>query len=297
MSEGATTIVQCGRRISAREIDLICSTVRLFPNLSRWELASTVSEHLGWYTASGGLKVQASLQLLEKLEDRCAVRLPAKDPVASRTKRWHRPVWTERTDPGPSLEATVRELQPIVLQEVSDRQDVELWNEYTDRYHYLGYRKPFGCTMRYLVQCHAGLLGCLLLAGAARAIAVRDRWIGWTSLQRQRNLAWLINNSRFLLLPWVRVPNLASHVLGLLSRQVADDWQRAWGYRPLLLETFIDPQRFSGTCYRAAGWLELGRTTGRQHRTTPKLVLVRPLTTDIWTQLCSDELLIGRSTP
>lgn len=132
---------------------------------------------------------------------------------------------------------------------------------------------------------------------ASRRITVRDQWIGWTAEQRLRNLPWVVNNTRFLILPWVRVRHLASHVLGMVARQVADDWYQRWGYRPLLMETFVDPARFSGTCYRAAGWKELGRTTGeglirpgRSYSATPKLVFVRSLDRGFRAKLCSDQL-------
>ena len=172
-----------------------------------------------------------------------------------------------------------------------------MWNEYVSRYHYLGYKPPVGCRLRYFVESERGRVGCVLLGGAARAIAVRDRWIGWTRGQRLSNLGWVVNNGRFLLFPWVRVRYLASHVLGQLARQVREDWHGRWGYRPVLLETFVDPARYRATSYRAAGWECLGQTTGQglarrgqAYRTTVKWVYVRALVRGFREQLCSESL-------
>ena len=140
-------------------------------------------------------------------------------------------------------------------------------------------------------------MGCVLLAGAARAIAVRDRWIGWNERARLRNLPRVIDNSRFLIFPHVQILHLARHVLGQLARRASADWQRQWGFSPLLMETFVDPPRYTGTCYRAAGWKLLGQTSGRglarpgkSYRSTPRLVLVKPLDEDFRWLLCAAPL-------
>jgi len=141
------------------------------------------------------------------------------------------------------------------------------------------------------------LLGCVLVAGASKAIKARDEWIGWIKPRRQQNLPWVINNPRFLIFPWVEIRHLASHVLGQLARGVREDWQRRWGYAPLLMETFVDPAKFRATCYRAAGWIELGRTTGKglgrkghAYRSTPKRIYVKPLSKDFRERLCAGAL-------
>jgi hypothetical protein len=140
-------------------------------------------------------------------------------------------------------------------------------------------------------------LGCILLSGAAKVLRERDRWIGWSDRQRLANLPWVVNNSRFLIFPWVRVANLASHALGHLARRAAEDWEVRWGYRPLLLETFVDPAHFRGSCYRAAGWTLLGRTSGeglvrpaKQYRTSPKLIFAKALQADFRALLGSNQL-------
>jgi len=144
-------------------------------------------------------------------------------------------------------------------------------------------------------------LGCVLLAGAAKAIAVRDRWIGWDKQVRLHNLPWVINNTRFLIFPHIRIPHLASHVLGQLARRVAADWHGQWGFSPLLMETFVDPRQFAGTCYRAAGWKLLGETTGRglarpgrRYHSSPRLILVKPLDKDFRHLLGAEPLSGGQ---
>lgn len=165
-----------------------------------------------------------------------------------------------------------------------------------ERYHYLGHRVPVGASLRYGVRserCPEQMLACLLWSSAAWKMAARDRWIGWSAEQRARNLPFIVNNSRFLLLPWVRVKGLASKILGHCARQLPDDWERLYGYRPLLLETLVEEERFRGTCYRAANWIALGRTQGRgrmdrDHRSPlrPKLLFVYPLCRSVQQRLC-----------
>ena len=144
-------------------------------------------------------------------------------------------------------------------------------------------------------------MGCVLLAGAARAIAVRDQWIGWNRQVRLHNLPWVVNNTRFLIFPHIQIPHLASHVLGQLARRVAADWHGQWGFAPLLMETFVDPRQFAGTCYRAAGWELLGETTGRglarpgkRYHSSPRLIFAKPIGEDFRRLLCAGPLP-GRS--
>jgi len=290
-------VVQCGREIPVEELEHIRSTVEMFPGLNRWELAHTLCEHLGWHTASGANKVEACLKLLEKLEAKGVVKLPAKREYGPHKQPRRGPQRTPRTDPGPELAGVLADVSPVWLEIAGQGEAAGLWDEYVDRYHYLGHKRPFGCRLRYFVRSEVGVLGCVLLAGASKSIGARDRWIGWTDEQRLKNLAWVVNNTRFLILPWVRVRHLASHVLALVSRRIGDDFSERWGFRPVLMETFVDPERFQGTCYRAAGWIELGRTTGeglrrpgKQYTTTPKIMFVRPLAKDFREQLCSNEL-------
>lgn len=284
--------VQCGRKISIEEIEEIRETVAVFHRLSREELAVTICEHLEWYSASGTPKADACLNLLGKLELEGLLRLPEKQ-VSSR-KIPGEPSSTERTEPQGPIEGSLTDMGLVRLELVRGREETGLWNEYLHRYHYLGYKQPFGCYARYFVQSERGRLGCLLFSGAAKALRERDRWIGWSESSRLRNLGRVVNNTRFVIFPWVRVKNLASHVLGQVVRRMGEDWEERWSYRPVLLETFVDPRHFEGTCYRAANWRYLGMTTGeglvrkgKRYTTSPRKIFVKPLAGDFRTVLCS----------
>ncbi|MCP4238816.1 MAG: DUF4338 domain-containing protein [Aestuariibacter sp.] len=295
-SEGGS-IFQCGREITREQLSEILETVGLFPSLSRKELAATICEHLGWVTLTGNNKLDACTKLLEKLENKGLVRLPAKQEQYRRNRIQRPIVLTSRTDRRASISGNLKDIGQVSVEVVVDRESTGLWNEYVSRYHYLGYKQPFGYFLRYFIESEQGILGCLLFAGAAKALGVRDRWIGWREPDRLRNLAWVINNSRFLIFPWVSVKNLASHVLGQVDRRIKDDWHQRWGYSPVLMETFIDPGHFAGSCYKAANWQYLGMTTGeglvrkgKRYRTSPKMILVKPLVKDFRSLLCSQQL-------
>ncbi len=257
------------------------------PGLARSELAATVCEHLDWHTASGTPKLQACQSLLGRLEAAGLVELPELRQHKVHTGKRAGVALSERSASVSALAGPLRDFKPVCLEAVTDASAVGLWNEYVERFHPLGYKGAFGYRRRYFIRSGSLRLGCVLLGGAAKAIAVRDRWIGWNERARLRNLPWIINNSRFLIFPHVQIPHLASHVLGQLARRVAADWRSQWGFAPLLMETFVDPSRFAGTCYRAAGWELLGETSGRglarpgkRYHSTPRLVLVKPLTRD-----------------
>ena len=292
-------IMQCGREISDEEVAQIQETVELFPGLAVNELAATICEHLGWYTAGGGLKVHACLKLLNKLES-CEVLELTKRQRARRHKMFTRNeeiVISARTDPGFRIEGTVRDLSEVKLELAVEREDKKLWNEYVQRYHPLGYKNPFGYRLRYFITCGEGPLGCLLFSGAAKSLGARDEWIGWNEHQRLRNLAWVINLSRHLIFPWVKVKNLSSHVLGKVARGIEDQWQELWQYRPVLMETFVDPLHREGSCYKAAGWEYVGMTTGgglvregESYRTTPKKIFMKPLVEEFRNRLCSQQV-------
>lgn len=285
-------MIQCGRRISCEEMEGICDTVEACRGLSRKELAMTICEHLSWYSASGSPKVDACLKLLKQLEARGDLALPAKR--VSLPRQAEEPRRSRRSDPQPPIEGGVGRLGRVRLELVMDRQAAGLWNELVSRYHYLGYKAPFGCYLRYFVESEAGKLGCLLFSGAAKALRERDRWIGWSATERLSRLGWVVNNTRFVIFPWVKVRNLASHVLGQAARRIGEDWQERWSYRPVLLETFVDPRFYEGTCYRAANWHYLGMTTGeglvrkgKCYTTSPKKIFVLPLCEDFRGVLCS----------
>ena len=290
---------QGDREIFPEDIAYICTFTQRFSGLSRKELTCTLCEHLEWLTPAGRPKYTACATLLARLGEAGELRLPAiqvnnshPGPRPSAPRRAG-----ARTDPPAPFARSLSELEAVRLQLVSDRQEESLWNEYVERYHPLGYKKPFGYWARYFIESGTHRLGCILLNGAAKALTPRDRWIGWNDRQRLTNLPWVVNNSRYLIFPWIAVANLASHVLGQLARRVGEDWEVRWGYRPLLLETFVDPTHFQGSCYRAAGWALLGRTSGaglvrpgKHYQTSPKLIFAKPLQANFRDLLCSDRL-------
>jgi hypothetical protein len=280
-----------GRKFTRKQLAQVQETVERFPTLSRAELARTLCEHLSWKTPNGKLKVESCLTLLEGLEAQGVVRLPAKQLKQPPQRRVPR---LENGAPETPIEAALSTLMPIGLEAVgSSGPEREQWKAYLQTYHYLGYRQPVGPHRGYFIVSQSGRkrLGCLLFsASAAWALAPRDRWIGWDLQHRKKLLPLVLSNDRFLIFPWVQVPHLASHALALATRQIGDDWVRAFGYRPVLIETFVDPTVFAGTCYRAANWQFLGLTQGRgrlapghQARTTKKEIFVYPLQAD-WQQ-------------
>lgn len=299
MADDLPTILStCGRLVGPEEIRHAEELVRMCNGLSRHELALTLCEHWGWVGATGKPQRRACEKLLERLEKQGLLELPAKrGPGVPGTGQSCEPeaAMEEATTPDSLVESALVEVRPVRLEGVEGREETALWNAFVERYHFLGYKRPFGCSLRYFITSSRGRLGCLLLASGARALRDRDEWIGWTAQQRLSNLPYVINNSRFLLFPWVGVPHLASHVLGQLARQIRADWQARWNYRPVLLETFVDPARHRGVCYRAAGWTVLGETTGgglklrgHSYRTSKKLILVRPLVDDFRERLLSE---------
>jgi hypothetical protein len=281
------TLAFKGRRFEAAELALVRDVVCGFPGLSRQELAATVCELLGWQRPNGGSKVIECRELLELLAARGELTLPAPIATKPRGAQTRVPV-TVRGDAQEPVVGTVGELAPVLLRRVATEAQRLLWRELVGRYHYLGHTMAFGAHLRYLVEVSRPMprvVGCLQVSSPAWKMAPRDRWIGWTPAVRERNLQRIVNNSRFLLLPWVQVSNLASAVLAQMARQMPGEWESAYRVRPLLLETLVDRQRFAGTCYRAANWLELGITQGRgrqdrfhaRHGECPKTVLVYPL--------------------
>lgn len=276
-----------GRRFTRKQLSQVQETVRAFGNLSRSELALTVCEHLDWKTPGGSLKIQSCLTLLEALEDHGVITLPSKRDRKAPVRRV--PAFDEHPA-SPPVEGPLDSVAPVSLQLVNSQEDRERWKAYLQTYHYLGYKHPFGAHLGYFIvsESRQQELGCLVFsASASWALAPRDRWIGWEEKHRKKLLSLILSNDRFLIFPWVEVPHLASHALSLATKQIADDWVRAYGYRPVLIETFVDRTRYSGACYRAANWQCLGKTQGRgrddprhEYRETKKDILVYPLRTD-----------------
>ncbi len=251
-----------GKRLTRKQIALIQDTVKVFPALSRRELAHTLCEQLNWFTENGRNKIQSCLNALAELEKHGIITLPAL--VESQKRGSQRAItWTANTDQHAPLNSPLKQLVSIHLQVVTDKEDITLWNEFVDRYHYLGYRRPIGCHLRYfIVDLQGRKLGCLLFSFATQVLPCRDQWLGWDRHARQKRLNLVVNNTRFLLFPWVNVKYLASKSLSLACQQLPHDWHAQHGYRPVLLETFVDTCRYSGISYRAANWQLIGNTAG-----------------------------------
>ena len=280
----------CGRRIKRGQLELIREVVGNYPALSRTELAQTVCELLRWKRPSGQLKWRECLDLLAQLERDEVVTLPDKQPRRPLGSRTRIPV-THAGDPRGELSGDVAEIAPIVLERATTEQDRLLFRELIGRHHYLGYAVPFGARLQYLVygsRPERQVVGCLQFSSPAWRMAPRDAWIGWDEDTRKRNLQQVVSNSRFLIVPWVRVRNLASVILSRAMRRLETDWQEQYGVRPVLVETLVDARRYSGHCYRAANFLALGETTGRgrmdrEHRSeglAPKTLWVYSLQAD-----------------
>jgi hypothetical protein len=285
MKEAAPVTFLSGRYFTAEEIEQIRETVQDFRALPWYELVQTICEHLEWVTPAGRNKIDSCAKALVKLEQQGLLKLPVKRPWRAKPKKVAEGV---KTDPEEELTGTVRDVAPVAVNPVTEKAEMRLWNAYIQRYHGLGYRRPFGAHQRYFLL-GAGIrrLGCLLFASSAWALAERDRWIGWTERDRAQRLNWVVANTRFLLFPWVKVKNLASTALSLVAKRIRQDWQQRYGYAPVLLETFVEASQYSGTCYRAANWIRLGMTAGRgrmdrygRHLSTPKLIYVYPLVDD-----------------
>ncbi|TDA69620.1 MAG: DUF4338 domain-containing protein [Clostridia bacterium] len=292
--DGEGTQLLFGRDFTEAELALVREVVALFPRLSSKELAATLCEHLGWATSAGRLKVESCLKLLLKLEAKGEIKLLPKARKAKRKES--APLLSKRTDPpSQELAGELWEFEPVWVL-VQDKEGMWLWNEYIQRYHPLGYQRPFGAHQRYFIVCGGGeLLGCISFAASAWAVEARDRWIGWSQSDRSRRLHLVANNNRFLIFPWVKVKNLASRVLALVVRRIREDWQARYGYGPVLLETFVDLE-YACTCYRAANWIKLGQTAGRgrmdrdtQYLSTPKRIYVYPLVREFRAVLCGKE--------
>jgi hypothetical protein len=252
----------CSRDFSAAELDLIRSIIaRAQEHPTREAIARTVCQSLAWVKPNGGPKLVTAKVALLRMHRDGIIDLPP--PLhGNGNGHWH-PQPTSATDPGPLLTGTRRDLGTLTLHRVACRNDSRLWNELIERYHYLGHTPLPGAQIRYLIRSENHLLGAIGMGAAAWKVAPRDRFIGWTPAQREKHLHLVINQARFLILPWVRVKNLASSILGLLVTQVASDWDELYAYRPVLMETFVEQNRFRGTCYRAANWIYVGHTQGR----------------------------------
>jgi hypothetical protein len=249
----------CGRDFSAAEMNLVRGLIADHPEYHRAALSRHVCRLLSWYKADGGLKEMSCRVAMLRMHADELIELPP----ARKAKPALRSIeFTAATDPHHPIVQPVHHLGPLVLRKV-ERSQSRLWNEYIQRYHYLGYTPLPGAQLRYFVIIEQQVVALLGFGAAAWQAAPRDNYIGWTHALRQRNLPLVVNNARFLILPWIQVKNLASKILGMAVKQVPQDWQEQYAIKPVLMETFVETDRFTGTCYKAANWAHVGQTKGR----------------------------------
>ncbi len=262
-----------GRAVTAEDIVFIRQFIAGNPSLSRRRLSAQLCEAWQWKQANGALCDMVCRGLLLMLHRAGEIELPAVrqvslNPFVQREKP--QPVLIDQTP----LTGALAGIRPISFQQVRRTSDEGLFNSLMEQHHYLGYEQPVGEHLKYLVWADcAGKprpIGCMAWSSAPRHLGSRDRHIGWSAEARRRNIRFVAYNTRFLILPWVGVPHLASHILGRIASSLSNDWEQLYGHPVYFAETFIDPGRFRGTCYRAANWKLLGLTTGRGKDSTSK---------------------------
>jgi len=252
-----------GQTIGSEEVVFLREFIAAHPDSSRWKLSRQLCEERGWKQANGVLRDVVCRGLLLMLERAGEIELP---PVRRHIQGQRR---NERLRPKPVLIDTTPLAMPlsvvgrIEIQPVRRTADEPLFNGLVEQHHYLGYEQPVGEQLKYLVWAQQRPVACLAWSSSPRHLGARDRYIGWSVEARKRNLPLIAYNSRFLILPWVQVAHLASHILGRMAARISADWEARYAHPIYMLETFVDPARFRGTCYRAANWRVLGETTGR----------------------------------
>src|SRR5665213_1890839 len=251
-----------GRTVTDEEIDFIRRLVAEHPTASRRRLSEKLCEAWQWKQANGAPRDMVCRGLLLMLHRAGQIELPVirfrpPNPLARRERP--QPVLIDMTP----LDAPLSAVRPILLQQVRKTTDELLFNSLMEQHHYLGYEQPVGEHLKYLVWAQGRPIACMAWSSAPRHLGSRDRYIGWDAAARRSRIRFIAYNTRFLILPWVRVEHLASHILGRMAARISDDWEQMYGHPIYFLETFIDPERFRGTCYRAANWVLMGSTTGR----------------------------------
>jgi hypothetical protein len=292
-----------GRPISESDIAIIRQIISIHPDRSRRFISQEVCRIWSWRQTNGTLKEMVCRSLLLLLESKGLIKLPPRksnppNPLANRKKPLR--ITVDET----AVECPLNELCPINLKQVRRTAQEKLFNSLISEYHYLGYTQPVGEHLKYIAFSNDCPIACLAWSSAPWYIGARDRFIGWSSQTRQNNLHLIINNMRFLVLPWVRVSHLASHLLALSRRRVSRDWQHVYNHPVFLLETFVDTERFQGTCYKADNWTYVGKTTGRgklsksnKPTLSKKAVYLYPLTKDFRDRLNTQGPTASRELP
>ncbi len=273
-----------GRIIADDDIAFIRQLIETHPGVSRRKLSAKLCEAWQWRQANGALRDMVCRGLLLMLDRAGQIQLP---PIK---KRPNNPL-ARRPRPAPPLidttpiQSSLQLLRPLQIQQVRRTGDESLYNSLIEHHHYLAYEQPVGEHLKYIVWATGRPIACMAWSSAPRHLGCRDRFIGWSREARRRNIRFIAYNTRFLIMPWINIPHLASHILGRIARIVSLDWERLYNHPIYFLETFVDPERFRGTCYYAANWVLLGETTGRgkdDHTNRPnrsiKQMLGYPLT-------------------
>ena len=280
------------RIVTEEDLTFIRNLIEQHPTASRRRLSALLCEAFNWVQPNGTLCDMVCRSLMLGMHRAGMIQLPPvrqvnPNPLAVRAKP--KPVTVQDTE----LCRRLGQIQPLRFVQVRRTKAEAIFNGLMEQYHYLGYTQPVGEHLKYLVYSEDRPIAALAWSSAPRHLGPRDRFIGWSSPQRRQNIRFIAYNSRFLIFPWVHVPHLASHILGVMARMLSRDWEHLYGHPVYFLETFIDPQRFKGTCYRAANWIALGRTTGRGHQDQThrpnrplKEILAYPLTQQFRQLLC-----------
>ncbi len=249
----------CGRDTTAKELEQIRSLIKHNPEFNRTRLSTKVCRMLQWLKPDGKLKDMSCRVAMLRMDKDGLIQLPP----STRTKLPVRKIeFTPATDPQSPVICPVNELPQLYLQMVTKATSA-LWNEYIERYHYLGHCPLPGAQLRYFITAGEQIVALTGFGAAAWQTAPRDQFIGWNHDQRKKNLHLIVNNARFLILPWIQSKNLASKILSLTIRLLPDDWEKRYNIRPVLMESFVQKNRFTGTCYKAANWQNVGKTKGR----------------------------------
>jgi hypothetical protein len=268
-------------------MNLIKETAAAYPKLSRWELAGTVCELVGWVQTNGKPKTAQCLQFLCKLAEEEELAIPALNEKISESLRGKKKR-VETEDLSWIDVSELGECGPVKLEVVRPGEWLRLWRAYMRAYHRLGDPNVHGAQMRYMIRTDSGRdLGCMLFSASAWSLKPRDEWIGWGLADRKARLHLVVNQSRFLIFPWIRSSNLASRALGMAARRIQRDWMEDFCFAPVLLETFVDISLYKGVCYKASNWTQLGETQGRgrgdrysEQALTRKAIFAYPLQRD-----------------
>ena len=256
-----TTIIQ-GREIASKDIELVKKLIDINPSWGRTRLSKELCILWNFKSANGMLKDMSCRNLLLKLENQKLIKLPARKSGTNNAKRNSSiALVLHSTLP---ISAKLKKVSPVRIRLVEGSSELDLFKCFLSAYHYLGFSGTVGENLKYMVYDGKDRpLACLLFGAAAWACDPRDSFIGWNRSQRGKNLAHVTNNMRFLILPWVKVEYLASHILSKVARRIRNDWEHKYGHSVYLLETFVECDRFKGTCYKASSWTYVGKTKGR----------------------------------